>query len=39
MQLQKQDIKKTKEQETHNVSKNTTCQMNTNYAQRKRKIT
>jgi len=31
--------KKTKEKETHNVSKNTTCQTHTNYAQRKRKIT
>jgi len=31
--------KKKKERETHNVSKNTTCQMHTNYAQRKRKIT
>jgi len=34
-------LKKTKEKDTgtHNVSKNTTCQMHTNYAQRKRKIT
>ena len=32
-------FKKTKEKETHNVSKNTTCQMHANYAQRKRKIT
>ena len=31
--------KKTKEKETHNVSKNTTCQMHTNYVPRKRKIT
>ena len=26
LQLQKQEIKKTKEKDTHNVSKNTTCQ-------------
>jgi len=39
LQLQKQEIKKTKEKDTHNVSKSTTCQMHTNYAQRKRKIT
>ena len=32
-------FKKTQEKETHNVSKNTTCQTHTNYAQRKRKIT
>ena len=32
-------LKKTKEKETHNVSKNTTCQTHTNYSQRKRKIT
>jgi len=39
LQLQKQEIKKTKKKEIHNVSKSTTCQMHTNYAQRKRKIT
>ena len=38
LQLQKQEIKETKKKETHNVSKNTKCQMHTNYAQRKRKI-
>jgi len=33
-------LKKTKEKrKAHNVSKNTTCQMHTKYAQRKRKIT
>jgi len=31
--------KKTKEKDTNNVSKNTTCQMHTNYAQWKRKVT
>ena len=30
---------KTKEKERHNVSKNTACQMHTNYVQPKRKIT
>ena len=34
-----QEIKITTEKETHNASKNTTCQMHTNCAQRKRKIT
>ena len=37
--FQNKKLKKTKEKETHNVSKNTTCQMHTNYAQLKRKIT
>jgi len=32
-------FKKIKEKDTHNVSKNTTHQMHTNYAQRKRKTT
>ena len=32
-------LKKRRKKETHNVSKNTTCQMHTNHAQRKRKIT
>jgi len=40
LQLQKQEIKKNKgKRKTHNVSKNTTCQIHTNYAQRKRKMT
>ena len=38
MQLQNKKLKN-KEKETRNVSKSTTCQMHTNYAQRKRKIT
>ena len=32
-------LKKTKEKETHNVSKNTTCQMHITYTQQKRKVT
>ena len=40
LQLQKHEMKKAKEKiRVHNVSKNTTYQMHTNYAQRKRKIT
>jgi len=39
-QLQKQEIKKNKGKRiTHNMSKNTTCQMHTNYAQWEHKIT
>ena len=40
LQLEKQEIKKNKgKRKTHDVSKNTTCQTRTNYAQRKRGVT
>jgi len=35
----KNEIKKQEKRKTRNVSKNTTCQMHTNYAQQKCKIT
>jgi len=39
LQFQKQEIKKAREKDTHNVLKNTTCPMHTNYEQWKLKIT
>jgi len=38
--FENEKLKKNKgKRKTHNVSKSTTCQMHTNYAERKRKIT